>query len=72
MALCLASIGTIFVSASLVDCKREAERQAKGGGLYINDMANGDFVAGVPDSLRASGEIKLSLDQKRHVLARLG
>jgi tyrosyl-tRNA synthetase len=67
-----ASIAALFVSAGLVDSNGEAKRQAKGGGLRINDVAIGDVAAGVPDSLRDTGEIKLSLGKKRHVLVKLG
>jgi tyrosyl-tRNA synthetase len=66
------SIAALFVSAGLVDSNGEAKRQAKGGGLRINDAVIGDVAAGVPDTLRDTGEIKLSLGKKRHVLVKLG
>jgi tyrosyl-tRNA synthetase len=66
------SIAALFVAAGLVDSNGEAKRQAKGGGLRINDAVIGDVAAGVPDSLRDSGEIKLSLGKKRHVLVKMG
>ena len=66
------SIAALFVSAGLVDSNGEAKRQAKGGGLRINDVAIGDVGANVPDALRVTGEIKLSLGKKRHVLVKLG
>jgi tyrosyl-tRNA synthetase len=66
------SIAALFVSAGLVDSNGEAKRQAKGGGLRINDTVIGDVGAGVPDALRDTGEIKLSLGKKRHVLVKLG
>lgn len=66
------SIAALFVSVGLVDSNGEAKRQAKGGGLRINDVAIGDVAAGVPSSLRDTGEIKLSLGKKRHVLVKLG
>jgi tyrosyl-tRNA synthetase len=65
------SIAALFVSAGLVDSNGEAKRQAKGGGLRINDAVIGDVGAGVPDTLRDTGEIKLSLGKKRHVLVKL-
>jgi tyrosyl-tRNA synthetase len=67
-----ASIAALFVAAGLVDSNGEAKRQAKGGGLRINDVAINDVGAGVPDALRDTGEIKLSLGKKRHVLVKLG
>jgi tyrosyl-tRNA synthetase len=67
-----ASIAALFVAAGLVDSNGEAKRQAKGGGLRINDAVIGDVAAGVPTSLRDNGEIKLSLGKKRHVLVKLG
>ena len=66
------SIAALFVAAGLVDSNGEAKRQAKGGGLRINDVAIGDVGASVPDALRDTGEIKLSLGKKRHVLVKLG
>jgi tyrosyl-tRNA synthetase len=66
-----ASIAALFVAAGLVDSNGEAKRQAKGGGLRINGAVIGDVGAGVPDALRDSGEIKLSLGKKRHVLVKL-
>jgi tyrosyl-tRNA synthetase len=66
------SIAALFVATGLVDSNGEAKRQAKGGGLRINDMTIGDVGAGVPDALRDTGEIKLSLGKKRHVLVKLG
>jgi tyrosyl-tRNA synthetase len=66
-----ASIAALFVTAGLVDSNGEAKRQAKGGGLRINDAVIGDVGAGVPDALRDTGEIKLSLGKKRHVLVKL-
>ena len=66
------SIAALFVAAGLVESNSEAKRQAKGGGLRINDVAIGDVAAGVPDALRDSGEVKLSLGKKRHVLVKLG
>jgi tyrosyl-tRNA synthetase len=65
------SIAALFVAAGLVDSNGEAKRQAKGGGLRINDAVIGDVGAGVPDGLRDNGEIKLSLGKKRHVLVKL-
>jgi tyrosyl-tRNA synthetase len=65
------SIAALFVTAGLVDSNGEAKRQAKGGGLRINDAVIGDVAAVVPDALRDSGEIKLSLGKKRHVLVKL-
>jgi tyrosyl-tRNA synthetase len=67
-----ASIAALFVAAGLVDSNGEAKRQAKGGGLRINDAVIGDVAASVPNSLRDTGEIKLSLGKKRHVLVKLG
>jgi tyrosyl-tRNA synthetase len=66
------SIAALFVAAGLVDSNGEAKRQAKGGGLRIDDAVIGDVAAGVPTSLRDNGEIKLSLGKKRHVLVRMG
>jgi tyrosyl-tRNA synthetase len=66
------SIAALFLAAGLVDSNGEAKRQAKGGGLRINDAVIGDVAAGVPTSLRDNGEIKLSLGKKRHVLVKMG
>ena len=66
------SIAALFVSAGLVDSNGEAKRQAKGGGLRINDVSIGDVGASVPNALRDTGEMKLSLGKKRHVLVKLG
>ncbi len=66
-----ASIAALFVATGLVDSNGEAKRQAKGGGLRINDIAINDVGAGVPDALREAGGLKLSLGKKRHVLVKL-
>jgi tyrosyl-tRNA synthetase len=67
-----ASIAALFVTAGLVDSNGEAKRQAKGGGLRINDAVIGDVAVSVPAALRENGEIKLSLGKKRHLLVKLG
>ena len=66
-----ASLAALFVASGLVESNGEAKRQAKGGGLSINDVAIGDVAAGLPNALRDAGEVKLSLGKKRHVLVRL-
>jgi tyrosyl-tRNA synthetase len=60
---------TAFVRAELVASTSEARRQAKGGGLRINDKpVTDERMLLDQSSLTPDGVIKLSLGRKRHVL----
>lgn len=65
-----ASLAALFVAAGLVESNGEAKRQAKGGGLRVDDEAVGDVAGPVPEALVQGGGVKLSIGKKRHVLVR--
>ncbi|WP_108985766.1 tyrosine--tRNA ligase [Candidatus Phycosocius bacilliformis] len=66
-----ASLAALFVAAGLVESNGEAKRQAKGGGLRLNDKPVQDVTGPVPPELDKGQEIKLSLGKKRHLLVKL-
>ncbi|MFN7746608.1 MAG: tyrosine--tRNA ligase [Hyphomonadaceae bacterium] len=66
-----ASLAALFVAAGLVDSNGEAKRQAKGGGLRVNDAVVQDVAGAIPPALSDGQEIKLSLGKKRHVMVKL-
>jgi tyrosyl-tRNA synthetase len=66
-----ASLAALFVAAGLVDSNGEAKRQAKGGGLRVNDAVVQDVTGPIPDALRDGQEVKLSLGKKRHLMVKL-
>ncbi|OYU52594.1 MAG: tyrosine--tRNA ligase [Alphaproteobacteria bacterium PA1] len=66
-----ASLAALFVAAGLVDSNGEAKRQAKGGGLRVNDAVIQDVTGPIPDALRDGQEVKLSLGKKRHLMVKL-
>lgn len=66
-----ASLAALFVAAGLVESNGEAKRQAKGGGLRVNDKPVQDVTGPVPPELDKGQEIKLSLGKKRHLLVKL-
>ena len=66
-----ASLAALFVAAGLVDSNGEAKRQAKGGGLRVDDKVVQDVTCPIPETLREGKEVKLSLGKKRHVKVRL-
>ena len=49
----------------------EAKRQVAGGGLKVDDVTVTDPNAPLPEGLRATGQVKLSLGKKRHVIVKL-
>ncbi len=65
------SLAALFVAAGLVDSNGEAKRQAKGGGLRVDDDVVQDVTCPIPETLREGKEVKLSLGKKRHVKVRL-
>lgn len=65
------SLAALFVAAGLVDSNGEAKRQAKGGGLRVNDAVIQDVTGPIPDALRDGQEVKLSLGKKRHLMVKL-
>lgn len=65
------SLAALFVAAGLVDSNGEAKRQAKGGGLRVDDDVVQDVTGPIPETLREGKEVKLSLGKKRHVKVRL-
>ena len=65
------SLAALFVAAGLVESNGEAKRQAKGGGLRLNDAVIQDVTGPIPDALRDGQEVKLSLGKKRHLMVRL-
>ena len=66
-----ASLAALFVAAGLVDSNGEAKRQAKGGGLRVNDAVVQDVAGAIPPALSYGQEVKLSLGKKRHVMVKL-
>lgn len=66
-----ASLAALFVAAGLVDSNGEAKRQAKGGGLRVNDALVQDVAGAIPPALSDGQEVKLSLGKKRHVMVKL-
>lgn len=66
-----ASLAALFVAAGLVDSNGEAKRQAKGGGLRVNDAVVQDVAGAIPPALSDGQEVKLSLGKKRHVMVKL-
>jgi tyrosyl-tRNA synthetase len=66
-----ASLAALFVAAGLVDSNGEAKRQAKGGGLRVNDAVVQDVAGAIPTALSDGQEVKLSLGKKRHVMVKL-
>jgi tyrosyl-tRNA synthetase len=66
------SIAALFVAAGLVESNGEAKRQAKGGGLRINDEVVHDVAQPLGADHRDSGEVKLSLGKKRHLVVSWG
>ncbi len=65
------SLAALFVAAGLVDSNGEAKRQAKGGGLRVNDSVVQDVAGAIPPALSDGQEVKLSLGKKRHVMVKL-
>lgn len=65
------SLAALFVAAGLVDSNGEAKRQAKGGGLRVNDSVIQDVTGPIPEALRDGHEVKLSLGKKRHLMVKL-
>jgi len=65
------SLAALFVAAGLVDSNGEAKRQAKGGGLWVNDAVVQDVAGAIPPALSDGQEVKLSLGKKRHVMVKL-
>ncbi|WP_290811468.1 tyrosine--tRNA ligase [Aquidulcibacter sp.] len=65
------SLAALFVAAGLVESNGEAKRQAKGGGLRLNDAVIQDVTGPIPDALRDGQEVKLSLGKKRHLMVKL-
>ncbi len=65
------SLAALFVAAGLVDSNGEAKRQAKGGGLRVNDAVVQDVAGAIPLALSDGQEVKLSLGKKRHVMVKL-
>ncbi len=65
------SLAALFVAAGLVDSNGEAKRQAKGGGLRVDDKVVQDVAGAIPPALSDGQEIKLSLGKKRHVMVKL-
>ncbi len=65
------SLAALFVVAGLVDSNGEAKRQAKGGGLRVNDAVVQDVAGAIPPALSDGQEVKLSLGKKRHVMVKL-
>ena len=65
------SLAALFVAAGLVESNGEAKRQAKGGGLRVNDDVVLDVTGAVPPALSDGQEVKLSLGKKRHVMVKL-
>lgn len=65
------SVAALFVAAGLVESNGEAKRQAKGGGLRLNDAVIQDVTGPIPDALRDGQEVKLSLGKKRHLMVKL-
>jgi tyrosyl-tRNA synthetase len=65
------SLAALFVAAGLVDSNGEAKRQAKGGGLRVNDAVVQDVAGAIPPDLSDGQEVKLSLGKKRHVMVKL-
>lgn len=65
------SLAALFVAAGLVDSNGEAKRQAKGGGLRVNDAVVQDVTGPIPEALRDGQEVKLSLGKKRHLMVKL-
>lgn len=65
------SLAALFVAAGLVDSNGEAKRQAKGGGLRVNDALVQDVAGAIPPALSDGQEVKLSLGKKRHVMVKL-
>jgi tyrosyl-tRNA synthetase len=65
------SLAALFVATGLVESNGEAKRQAKGGGLRVNDRVVEDVATPIPDALHAGQEVKLSLGKKRHLMVRL-
>ena len=65
------SLAALFVAAGLVDSNGEAKRQAKGGGLRVNDAVVQDVAGAIPPALSDGQEVKLSLGKKRHVMVKL-
>lgn len=65
------SLAALFVAAGLVESNGEAKRQAKGGGLRVNDAVIQDVTGPIPDALRDGQEVKLSLGKKRHLMVKL-
>jgi tyrosyl-tRNA synthetase len=66
-----ASLAALFVAAGLVESNGEAKRQAKGGGLRVNDAVVQDLAGAIPPALSDGQEVKLSLGKKRHVMVKL-
>ncbi len=64
------SIASIFVLAGLTESNGEAKRQAKGGGLKINDSTVQDVSQSVSEEIISKHEMKLSLGKKRHLIVR--
>lgn len=65
------SLAALFVVAGLVGSIGEAKRQAKGGGLRVNDSVVYDVTGAPPPALSKSQEVKLSLGKKRHLMVKL-
>ncbi len=65
------SLAALFVATGLVESNGEAKRQAKGGGLRVNDRVVEDVATPIPDALHAGQEVKLSAGKKRHLMVRL-
>jgi tyrosyl-tRNA synthetase len=65
------SLAALFVAAGLVDSNGEAKRQAKGGGLRVNDAVVQDVAGAIPPALSDGQEVKLSIGKKRHVIVKL-
>jgi tyrosyl-tRNA synthetase len=65
------SLAALFVAAGLVDSNGEAKRQAKGGGLRVNDSVVQDVAGAIPPALSDGQEVKLSIGKKRHVMVKL-
>jgi tyrosyl-tRNA synthetase len=67
-----ASLAALFVAAGLVESNGEAKRQAKGGGLRLDDQVVVDVAGPLPAALLDGGGVKLSMGRKRHVMVRVG
>jgi len=62
----------LFVQAGLASSNGDARRQAKGGGLRVNDETLTDEQRVIGRADLVDGAVKLSLGRKKHVLVRPG